>query len=78
MVARSLPKGGVTPSAAARPGETGPQVAWVPHIWVEADTTHSLVRTIKNKLVSGAHGALGVIANSIDAIRRRTHHGALR
>jgi hypothetical protein len=74
MVGRALPEGGVTPSVVTKPGETAPQVAWVPRIWVEADTTHSLLRTAKNKLVSGVHGALAAARESIDFIRRRKHH----
>jgi anti-sigma-K factor RskA len=74
MVARALPEGGVTPSATTKPGETVPQVAWVPHIWVEADTNHSLVGAIKDKLVSGIHGAVALIAKPIDFIRGRKHH----
>ncbi len=74
MVARSLPEGQVTASA-TRPVVTGPQVAWVPHVWIEADTTHSLVRDIKNMLASGVDGALAAIAKPINAILHpRTHH----
>ena len=73
MVARSLPEGGVTPSA-TRPGETGPRVAWVPRIWIEADTTNSLAREIKNAVASGARGALAAIVWPVEAIWRRTHH----
>jgi hypothetical protein len=73
MVARSLPEGRVTPSA-TRPGEAGPQVAWVPHIWVEVDTTHSVAREIKDKVVNGLRGALAAITYPIHAIRRRAHH----
>jgi hypothetical protein len=75
MVGRSLPEGQVTPSATTLVA-TGPQAPWVPRIWVEVDTTQSLLRDIKNALATGARGTAAVIAWPFDAIRRRIHHVA--
>ena len=74
MVARSLPEGEATPSVTTKPVETGPAIAWVPRIWVEADTSHSVAREIKDALATGVRGVVAFIAWPIDFVRRHTHH----